>query len=383
MTDNKMKRLSFRSFLRKAGRILLIIFSILLACALILVGVLLVWSPGKPAPIVDENGNPLAGSVSEKIHVTINGVEQGMFIKSKDINNPVLLFLHGGPGMPEYFLTQRYPTGLEGYFTVCWWEQRGSGLSYSADIPPETMTVEQLVSDTLEVTNYLRHRFHKEKIYLMGHSGGSFFGLHAVARSPELYHAYIGTGQMTYQLESEKLAYEYMLQEYKENGNRKMVRELEAAAPTMTVPLPASYISLRDEAMHGAGIGTTRDMKSVITGIFFPSWQSREYTIREKMNIWRGKIFSARLLRNTMFATDLTQQVTELDLPVYFFHGRYDYTCSYTLAKDYFEKLKAPVKGFYTFEQSAHSPIFEEPEKIEKILQEDVLRGANSFADVK
>ena len=111
MTDNKMKRLSFQSFIRKAGRILLIIFSIVLACILILVGVLLVWSPGKLDAIADENGSPLAGSISEKIHVTINGVEQGMFIKSKDTNNPVLLFLHGGPGMPEYFLTDRYPTG--------------------------------------------------------------------------------------------------------------------------------------------------------------------------------------------------------------------------------------------------------------------------------
>ncbi len=217
----------------------------------------------------------------------------------------------------------------------------------------------------------------------MGHSGGSFFGIQAAARAPELYHAYIGMAQMTYQLQSEKLAYEYMLQQYKENGNHKMAKRLEAAPPTMTVPLPAAYDSLRDPAMHGLGIGTTRDMKSVITGIFFPSWRSRAYSFREKVNIWRGKLFSMRLLRNTMFAADLTQQVTALDLPVYFFHGRYDYTCSYTLAKDYFEKLEAPVKGFYTFEQSAHSPIFEEPEKIRKIFQQDVLAGTNSLAEMK
>jgi len=382
MTDYKIKGFSVRSFLRKVGGIMGVIFSIFLICILILVGVLLAWSPGKPAPIVDENGNPLAGSISEKVWVNINGLEQGMFIKSKDINNPVLLFLHGGPGMPEYFLTERYPTGLEEYFTVCWWEQRGSGLSYSGDIPPETMTVEQLVSDTLEVTNYLRDRFHKEKIYLMGHSGGSFFGIQAAAQVPELYHAYIGMAQMTDQLQSEKLAYEYMLQQYKENRNHKMTKRLEAAPPTMTVPLPAAYDSLRDPAMHSLGIGTTRDMKSVITGVFLPSWQNREYTLSEKVNIWRGKLFSMRSLRNTMFATNLTQQVTALDLPVYFFHGRYDYTCSYTLAKDYFEKLKAPIKGFYTFEQSAHSPMFEEPEKMRRIFQEDVLAGANNLADI-
>ena len=156
-------------------------FFILLACLLILMGVLRLWSHGKPTPFVDENGSPLAGSISEKVFVNINGVEQGMFIKSKDATHPVLLYLHGG--MPDTFLTQRYPTGLEDYFTVVWWEQRGSGISYSADIPPETMTLEQMISDTLEVTNYLRHRFGKEKIYLMGHSGGTFIGIQAAARA--------------------------------------------------------------------------------------------------------------------------------------------------------------------------------------------------------
>ena len=84
-----------------------------------------------------------------------------------------------------------------------------------------------------------------------------------------------------------------------------------------------------------------------------------------------------------MQAMDLSQQVPELELPVYFFENIYDYTCSYTLAKDYFEKLRAPVKGFYTFEQSAHTPLFEEPEKMQNILQEDVLVGANNLADIK
>jgi len=357
--------------------------SIFFACILILVGALFLWSNGKPVPILDENGRPLASSLSKKVFVNINGIEQGMFIKSKDDRNPVLLFLHGGPGMPEYFLTERYPTGLEDYFTVVWWEQRGSGLSYHADLPPETMTIEQMIADTLEVTTYLRQRFAKEKIYLMGHSGGSFFGIQAAAQAPELYHAYIGMAQMSYQLKSEKEAYEYMLKQYQKIGNSKMVRRLEEAPPTMSSPLPASYLALRDEAMHGIGVGTTRNMKSVITGIFVPSWLSREYTVREKVNIWRGKMFSARLLRDEMFATDLTAQTQELNLPVYFFHGIFDYTCSYTEAKAYFEKIKAPVKGFYTFEQSAHSPLFEEPEKIKRILQEDVLIGTNSLADGK
>ena len=365
---------------------MLIGISIILAGILILIGVLLVSSPGTTQLFLDENGNPLAGSLSEKKHVNINGVEQGMFIKSKNINNPVLLFMHGGPGMPEYWLTQTYPTGLEEHFTVVWWDQRGAGLSYSSDIPAESMNAEQFISDTLAVTNYLRQRFGREKIYLMAHSWGSYIGIQAAARAPELYYAYIGMGQISYQLKSEQLAYEYALEYYKKNGNTDILQKLVAAPPTLIVPLPTAYDSLRDEYMHGAGIGTTHKMRSVVTGLFLPSWQFHEYTLGEKINLWRGKIYSRSRdfnLWDKMQAADLTRQVTELDLPVYFFDGVYDYTCAYPLAKAYFEKLNAPVKGFYTFENSAHSPMFEEPEKVLTILQEDVLAGTNRLADVK
>jgi pimeloyl-ACP methyl ester carboxylesterase len=380
MKDHKVKRLSIQSFAQKARHIMLILFSTLLGCLLILVGVLLACSPGKPEPFLDENGSPLAGSISEKVFVNINGVEQGMFIKSKDATHPVLLYLHGG--MPEYFLTQKYPTGLEDYFTVVWWEQRGSGLSYSTDIPPETMTVEQLISDTLAVTNYLRNRFGQEKIYLMGHSGGTFIGIQAAARAPELYYAYIGVAQMSYQLKSESLAYEYMLQQFHENGNLEMMQKLEAAPVTMTEGTPDAYLALRDQAMHSLGIGTTHAMKSVLSGIFFPLLTFRGYTLLEKVNMWRGKSQSGvSPFWDEMIATDLTIKVPELDLPIYFFEGIYDYTCSYTLAKDYLEKLQAPLKGFYTFEQSAHSPLFEEPESFIEIMVNDVLNSNVNLAD--
>jgi pimeloyl-ACP methyl ester carboxylesterase len=377
-----MKNLTLHSILRKAGRFMLIALSVFLACILILAGVLLVLSPGQTKPFLDQNGNPLAGSLSEKIFVNINGIKQGMFIKSKDVTHPVLLYLHGG--MPDYFLSERYPTGLENYFTVVWWEQRGSGISYSPSIPRETMTLEQLISDTLEVTNYLRRRFGQDKIYLMGHSGGTFIGILAAARAPELYYAYIGEAQMSYQLKSEKLAYDYMLQQFKENGNTRMVRKLEAAPVTMAGGISNAYPAVRDEAMHSLGIGTIRAMNSVIIGIFLPSLASRDYTLMEKVNMWRGKAQSGiAVVWDSMVTTDLNQQLTQLDLPVYFFEGKYDYTCSYTEAKSYFENLRAPIKGFYTFEQSAHSPMFEEPEKMQQILQEDVLAGTNNLADIK
>ena len=125
-----------------------------------------------------------------------------MIIQSTDTSHPVLLFLHGGPGLPEFFLNTTHPTSLERDYTVVWWE-RGSGLSYGPDIPPQSMTVAQLVADTIAVTHYLRQRFGKDKITLFGHSWGSFLGIQVAAKAPDLYHAYVGMGQVSCLLRSE------------------------------------------------------------------------------------------------------------------------------------------------------------------------------------
>jgi pimeloyl-ACP methyl ester carboxylesterase len=381
MKNQKNSTQTNKSIGRKVIQIMQIILSVLLVCVFVLLGMLLAWSPGKPEPFLDENGNPLAGSISEKIHVKINGVEQGLFIKSKNDKNPVLLYIHGG--IPDYFLTQNYPTGMENYFTVVWWDMRGQGLSFDSSISKDTLTTEQLVSDTLEVSNYLRKRFQNDKIYLMGHSGGTFYGIQAASRAPELYHAYIGVAQISNQLKSEKMAYDYMLAEFKKSGNVKMVSELEKGPVNDNIPLPASYGAMRDVGMHSLGIGTIHKMDSIVTGLLLPSFQFREYTLADKINLWRGKVTYGSITFNQQLATDLTKDVTELKIPVYFFHGIYDYTVNYSLGMEYFKQLKAPIKGFYTFTQSAHSPLFEEPQKMGQILQEDVLAGKNNLADIK
>ena len=116
--------------------------------------------------------------LSEKTWVRLGGLDQGMVIKSRDLRNPVLLYLHGG--MPDYFLTERYPTGLEGLFTVVWWEQRGSGLLYHRGLDPDTVTPERMMEDALELADHLRERFGRDRVYLMGHSGGTFLGIKLV-----------------------------------------------------------------------------------------------------------------------------------------------------------------------------------------------------------
>ncbi len=338
---------------------------------------LLVLSPGKIKQFTDESGEVIENSLSEKTFTEINGVKMGMIIKTKNISNPVLLFVHGGPGMPEYWLNDKYPTDLEEYFTVVWWDQRGAGLSYSSDLDADTMTTEQFVDDTIDVTNYLRERFGQDKIYLMAHSWGTYIGIQAVHKAPKLYDAYIGVGQVVNICESEKLAYEYMLNYYKDSGDDKTIKQLEST------PYDSDgYHKIRDSVMHKAGIGTTHDMKTVITGIFFTSLGCKEYTLTEKINLWRGKIYSGHsTLRDEFHVNDLSGIVTKLDLPVYFMSGVYDYTVNHAMAKDYSEQLNAPVKGFYLFHNSAHSPMFEEPEKFLNIVQKDILTGKTELAD--
>lgn len=165
-------------------------------------------------------------SMTKKIYVEINGRMQGMFLQTKNIQNPVLLFLHGGPGSPEFAFSEKYPAKLDQIFTVCWWEQRGCGLSYSRSIRQDEISIEQMVSDTITVSEYLRKRFKKEKIYVMGHSWGTLLGILTIQKSPELFYAYMGIGQVADQDRSERIAYSYMLDSFRKAGNKKMVKKL-------------------------------------------------------------------------------------------------------------------------------------------------------------
>lgn len=365
------------------------IMTVFLACVLVLLIAFFVFlvaiSPGKPKPVIDQTGNSVSGSLNEKVFMTIGGVRQGMFIRGTDVKNPVLLYVHGGPSFSEYFLVDKYPTGLENYFTVCYWEERGGGLSWSRHVTQESMTLEQLASDALEVTNYLRDRFKKEKIYLLAHSGGSAFAIQAAAGHPQLFHAYIGVSQITRQAESEKLNYKYMLDRYSSAGNIKMVAEL-AKYP---IPeddkfiLPFFNSVLRDKSMHPLGIGTMHDMKSIMTGVFYPVWACRAYTLGEKFKIWYAKFsfINKSGIRKQILDTDITAKVLKLDVPVFFVSGKYDLTVNIDLSKDYLKKIDAPVKAFYTFEKSAHSPMFEEPDRFLEIMTKDVLTRGTMFAD--
>jgi pimeloyl-ACP methyl ester carboxylesterase len=337
-------------------------------------------SSRRPRPFLGRDGKPLAGSISEKLFLEINGAKQGMFVKGVSLSNPVLLYLHGG--MPDFFLTQAYPTGLESRFTVVWWEQRGAGLSFTGREGPEILTSRQLIEDTKTLSRLLGRRFGREKIYLMGHSGGTFIGLQAAAEAPELFHAYIGVAQMVDQRASEKEAFDHMLGLYVARGDRRMAKRLRKAPVPASGPIPKAYWAVRDKAMHRAGVGTMHGMRSVLTGLFLPSLFFREYSVADKIRLWRAKARSGvSAISGEILAADLGLKITRLDVPFYVFHGAMDRTVSYALSKAYFERVQAPVKGFYTFARSAHSPMFEEPQGMVRILVEDVLQRRNGLSD--
>jgi pimeloyl-ACP methyl ester carboxylesterase len=374
------ERNSNNRFFSKVVRVMLIFLSILLLAFIVLIGVMIVYSPGDIKPFTNGDEASLENSIAEKVFVNIGGVEQGLFIWGKDLTNPVLLFVHGGPCFSEYFLFEKYPTGLEEIYTICHWEQRGGGLSSNLDLLPESITMDQLKEDTIAVTNYLRKRFGQEKIYLAAHSGGTFFAIQAAAEKPELYHAYIGIAQITNQAASEKIAYQYLLENYQALENKKMVEKLKQYPLQEDENYVSSFFKsmVRDQAMHDLGVGTMRNMKSLESGIVLPIMLCKGYTLKEKFNLWKSKISFIRKtpLADELITTDLTKLVTELKIPVYFFSGAYDLTVNHDLSKAYLNELSAPRKAFYSFENSAHSPIFEEPEKTVNIFTTDILGGA-------
>lgn len=350
-----------------------VLFVLLIILMLIGCLVFIVFPPsrGELPALLDEEGNVLDGSITEKCYVNVDGCNIGMIILSENEKNPVLLVCGGGPGIPEYLLEYMYPSVLPKFFTVVYFDYRGTGLSYDNSISADAITTKRYLNDVEIITNYLCKRYEQEKLYILGHSFGSYIALNAVKNHPEKYEAYFAMSQCTNQIESEYIGYDYMKEQYKQMNNIKMVKKFDSCPIRESDDMYKKYFSssLRDQAMHELGVGTTRDMNSVITGIFFPSLRCRTYTWGERINIWRGKALSNHFkgLKSTEF--NAWDEVESIDIPIYFFAGKYDYTCNFELQREYYEYIKAPVKEFYIFGDSAHSPIYEEPSKAADIFK--------------
>jgi pimeloyl-ACP methyl ester carboxylesterase len=297
-------------------------------------------------------------------------LNQRIIIRGKDTTKPVLLYLHGGPGDPEFPFVHQFDPFIEDMFVVCYWDQRGAGLSYSENIPPETMTLDQFVDDAMKVTQYLSAKFHRRKIWLMGHSWGTMLGSFTVYRYPELYSGYISIGQVGDQSRAEKISYDYVLRKARELNDRKAIRKLEAiGSPPYNDPheaLDKMTIQRKYVVRYGGAVKKGNLYAEAIKPIVF----CKEYTFSDKINYLRGMSFSKKYLWDVIMKTNLFRLIPEQKVPVYILQGKSDYETTYSVAKDYFDALKAPVKRFFPFDDSAHSPNFEEPGKFEMVLQE-------------
>jgi pimeloyl-ACP methyl ester carboxylesterase len=195
-------------------------------------------------PITDSDGDVIPGSIASLEKVDLNGSQQWVSIRGKDINKPVLLFLAGGPGGSQLVTARRALGGLEEHFVVVNWEQPGAGKSLDA-VDRSTLSPERYVTDGIALTNHLRERFDEEKIYVLGESWGSVLGVWMVQQNPELFHAFIGTGQMVAFLETDLMCYDFVLNLMEERGNLKKVEQLKQQGPP---PYYGKGVALKEAA---------------------------------------------------------------------------------------------------------------------------------------
>ncbi|MFO8058203.1 MAG: alpha/beta hydrolase [bacterium] len=308
-------------------------------------------------------------SVASLEEVELGGVEQWVLLRGADADNPVLLFLHGGPGSPEMPTNHEFGGWLEESFVLVHWDQRGAGKSFSASVPSESMNVENFISDAIELTDYLRRRFSEDRIYIAGHSWGSLLGSLTVSRRPELYHAYVGIGQAVDLKRNEEISYEYVVNEARERNDRLGKMQLEAIGPPPYDSLNELVVQRTYLRKYG---GATHDPDNY-NRFIRASLSAPEYTALDLVRYQLGTFYSIRYMWDEVLTYNLIEQVPRIEVPVYFMHGRHDYNTPWELVKEYYRKLEAPAgKSLVWFESSAHSPNLEEPEKFAECMADVV-----------
>ena len=348
---------------------------------------LYIISPGKTTAFEDEQGNMIENSISEMKYVKIGGIEQFMLIRGKSKDNPILLILHGGPGTPETSPLRKYNSKLEEYYTVVYWEQRGAGKSFNKNIPDSSMTLDQFIEDTHELTSYLKEQFKKDKIFLLGHSWGTFLGVKTINKYPNDYHAYVGIGQVGDQSKSEKLSYQFVLKKATEMNNIEALKDLneigefEFSNENFNLRSIMNWMTTERKWVMKFG-GTTYNPDNFVDIVFFSILFDKEYTIGEKIKSFRGAQLAVTHLFPVVINSNLSKTDSELEIPIYILQGINDYQACHSVAKEYFDSLKAPKKEFITFDKSAHMVPFEEPEKFNDIMINKVLKECTEYNNV-
>jgi pimeloyl-ACP methyl ester carboxylesterase len=304
--------------------------------------------------VVTKNG------IDEQKKITLGGIQQWITIRGRDRDNPILLFLHGGPAAPEMPTSWTFQNPWEDYFTVVQWDQRGAGKTYNANDPKK---------DTEELVQYLRQTYHKKKIFVLGHSWGSLLGITLAHNHPEWLYAYIGMGQMIDSQASERDSYEATLAAARAAHDVEAVKELESIAPYPGGAVPLDKIDIeRKWSVKYGGLSWNRDSYAYY---YRASELSPDYTNADLDAIDKGSLLSLTHLLPA-FSTFDYSHVTDFKCPIVIFNGRHDETVSAKVTADWFAHVHAPMKKLVWFEHSAHMMQIEEPGKVLVHLVEDV-----------
>jgi pimeloyl-ACP methyl ester carboxylesterase len=292
--------------------------------------------------------------------ITLGSVRQWISVRGK-LNQPLLLFLHGGPGSAELAVARHFQASWEKHFLVVNWDQRGSGKSY---LGKRLFTITDLVNDALELSDYLLERFRYSKLSLLGHSWGSALGLLMAKQRPELFASFMGSGQLVDGEENERQSFNFLMSKAQQSKNAWLMKQVEHLEP------PFGSDSLR-LLRQRAWLTCFRGFFWRRTGFLNYSSRlviSRDYSLQDKTNYTRGSRHSLSMLWPELEQLHLAKEITHLDVPTTFCLGRYDYTTPSAIANAYFQTLECKQKKLYWFEHSAHFPHLEEPEKFLEVL---------------
>lgn len=337
---------------------------------------------------VRERGHAVSQSrqTTSRIHLnaltrlSLGGMEQTVLVQGARESNPVLLFLHGGPGVPIIpFVRDVDAHGeLKEHFVMVYWDQRGAGHSYHAGIPVESMNIAQFLADTHELVEILRTRFQTTKIYLVGHSWGALLGVLTVAQHPELFHAYVGIGQVVDLQENEHVSYQFAVEAATKTDNRTALRQLTAIGPPPYPSYKEMLVERKWVQRLGGGKRTPLAAPASLLGNVGRAGSSATSSFSEALDWLPGPFFSLKHLWRELQSVNLFRQAPTLDVPVYFLAGRHDYYAPSLIVQRYYHELSAPRgKTLVWFEHSAHAPPAEEPDKFVDTLVNTVLKDTS------
>lgn len=318
--------------------------------------------------------------IDKQVLVPVNGTQQWITVRGRDLRNPVLLFIHGGPAAPEMPTSWTFQNGWEDYFTVVQWDQRGSGKTYNANDPAKiapTLTLAQMEADTAAMVEYLRRTYQKKKIFVLGHSWGSILGLTLAHDHPEWLYAYVGMGQMIDTPVAEQLDYEATLKAAEAARDAQAISELGALAPYPNADGTLSLDKINIERKWSVKFGGLSYGRDSYAYYYKASEISPDYTDADLGTIDKGSLLSLTHLLPVFSAFDYSK-VTDFRCPIIIFNGRHDQTVSAQVTADWFAHVQAPFKKLVWFENSAHMMQIEEPGRVLMHLVQDVRPLAGS-----